>query len=297
MLLLIICLIVGGLLRKTSGFDKQSPIILNRLIISFFIPVLTLYHIPKIAFELKLVWLSVTPFVIYLCGFLFFKVLGYIYKLERQTEGALIMCSGIGSISFVGFPIFEMLYGEEGLSYGIIMSLSGTFLVFNTIGISTGLYYAQNKESETSFWKKLVTFPPLTAFIIACALNFCDFKYPIFLNNLLKNLAAPFSVIALLSIGMQFELVLKKSFIRNILFGQFYKLLIAPILIYILMWHILDVRDLVGRICVLGAALGSMNAISIVAAQMNLNPKLATVMPVIGIPTSILTTLLIDYLI
>lgn len=297
MILLVVCLLSGAILRKTSFFDEKSPITLNNLIIYFFIPILTLYHVPKITFETKLIWLSITPFVVYLSSFLFMKTISRITKIERKTEGALIMCSGIGSISFVGFPIFEILYGAEGLAYGIVLSLAGTFVVFNTVGVSTGIYYSKKARSGKSFLKKLFTFPPLVAFIFASFLNFSNITYPPLLNDILMKLTAPFSVLALVAIGMQMDFKIEKSFLKNFVIGQFHKLIIAPLVVYLLMWHLLGLTDLSARICVLGAAIGSMNAVSIVAAQMGLNPKLATIMPAIGIPISIPILFLIDTLI
>jgi predicted permease len=63
------------------------------------------------------------------------------------------------------------------------------------------------------------------------------------------------------------------------------------------MWHLLGIQDLTTKICILGAAIGSMNAVSILAAQLNLAPRLSVLMPAIGIPISVPILFLIDYLI
>jgi len=296
-ILLFICLLIGALLRRTSLFNDESPKVINNLLIYFFIPVMTLYYVPKIDFEYRQIWLSLTPFIVYFSSFGFFRFLGPIQMLDKKTEGALIMCSGIGSISFVGFPVFELLYGEEGLSYGIVLSLTGTFVVFNTVGIYTGVRYSE--DSAVSIWdslKKMVTFPPFLAFLMASILNLLGVEYSDLIDGILKNLCAPFSVLALLTIGMQMDFSMDSELFRPLLMGQVFKLLLAPLIIYLLMWQVFGVTDLVARICILGAAIGSMNAISIVAAQMGINPKLAVAMPAIGIPISIPLLFLIDNL-
>lgn len=294
-LLLVTCLGIGFFLRRTKFFDEKSAVVLNNLIVYFFIPVLTLHYVPKIDFEFNLIWLSITPFVVYLSSFLFIKSIAKFVDIDKKTTGALIMSGGVGSISFVGFPIFEVLYGQEGLSYGIILSLAGTFFVFNTVGLYTGLHYAQTENKSDGILKKVVTFPPFVAFIIALFINFFDLEYHILIEGLLMNLSKPFSVLALLAIGMQIDFSMDKQSSKMLLIGQFHKLIIAPIVIYILMWHFLGMTNVVSRICILGAGIGSMNAISILAAQMGLNPKLATLMPAIGIPLSVPLLFLIDY--
>jgi len=297
-LLLIVCLASGVVLRRSKRFDENSPIILNQVLIYFFIPVLTLYHIPRITFNPQQIWLSVTPFIVYASSFVCMKIMARIGSLDRPTEGALIMCSGIGSISFVGFPVFELLYGQQGLSYGLVLSLAGTFVVFNTVGISTGFYYAQ--QTRVSLWffvKKIFSFPPFLAFLLGSILNLCNYSYPPLVDSTLYRLSSPFSVLALIAIGMQIHISMDKTFWKTLLIGQVHKLIFAPFLIYVFMWYIVGVDTLIGKICVLGAAIGSMNAISIIAAQMGLNPRLATAMPAIGIPASIPLLFFIDQLI
>lgn len=278
-------------------FDARSPAVVNNLLIYFFIPCLTLYHIPKIEFEYEQIWLSITPFIVYLSSWAFMKSYSFLKKIDPKTEGALIMCSGIGSTSFVGFPVFEFLYGAEGLGYGIILSLGGTIMVFNTLGVYTGLSYSQKKGASTSsILKRMFHFPPFLAFLLATLFNIFNFEYPNLIDLTLQKLAQPFSVLALLAIGMQLSFSIERKVLKLFLIGQFHKLVFAPILIYILMWQILGMHDLISRICILGAAIGSMNAVSIVAAQFGLNPKLAVVMPVIGIPISVPLLFLIDSL-
>lgn len=294
--LLLICILSGFLLKQTKWFDDRSAVMLNNLIIYFFIPILTLYHIPKIEFQTSLLWLSVTPFIIYASSFVFIRIITTIKPMDRNTEGALIMCSGIGSISFVGFPVFELLYGTEGLSYGIVLSLAGTFLVFNTVGIFTGLYYSGAEQNFKQLFTKIISFPPLIAFLVGLIINITPLQLGKEVNWILSNLAAPFSVLALLAIGMQIDFSIDRTFLKHLIIGQFFKLIIAPCIIYLFLWHVVGLRDTVAKICLLGAAIGSMNTISILAAQMGLNPKLASLMPAIGIPLSVPVLFIIDLL-
>lgn len=295
-LLIFICIIAGYCLKKTPFFDENSSSVLNRLIIYFFIPLIAIYQVPRIDFELNLIWLTLSPFLIFGLSFLFFQIISPLFSIQKETKAALILTSGISSTSFVGFPIFEMLYGDEGLAYGILLSLGGTILVFNTVGISTLFYYSEGESSIKSTLKKVITFIPFVAFIIALFFNLLQITYPPIIENLLARLVAPFSIIALLSIGMQVELKISKSIFKELILGQFFKLCLAPLAIFILLWVCLDIKDVIGKVCILGAAIGSMNAMSILTAEKGLNPKLSILMPAIGIPLSIPILLLIDTL-
>lgn len=295
LLLLFICIASGFVLRKSEIVAKEASIQLNRIIIYFFIPVLTLKHLPELTFQSKFWWLIVCPWLIFLGSFLFFIVLGQLFQTDRKVTGALILTSGIGSTSFVGFPIFEMLYGEEGLAMGIIMSLAGTLVVFNTIGMFTGFWFAEGRPSFRKVILKMFRFVPFITFLVALGLNYFGYHHPSVLRNLLDALSKPFSVLVLLTIGIQLDFSINKAIIPQLLIGQFYKLILAPIVIYLLFSFLSNDLGILEKVCILGAAIGSMNAISIVAAELGLSPKLAIQMPSLGIPLSVPLLLAIDY--
>jgi len=286
-LLLLACLIAGIILRRKEGIGESGPKVLNQLIIYFFLPLLALHQIPKISFSWSLIWLSLTPFIIFGASFLMHHFLALIFGFDKSTKVALILTSGIGSTSFVGFPIFELLYGEAGLAYGVILSLGGTILVFNTAGLITLFYFSNEKESIRKVFSRIMLFPPFSAFLIAVLMNVTGMSFPEIIQTTLGKLVAPFSVIALLSVGMQIQPSELRGVIRPLLVGQVVKLFLIPLLIYILLWHILDQRDLVAKVCILGAAIGSMSSMSILSAERGFNPKLSLMMPAIGIPLSI----------
>ncbi|MEJ7673841.1 MAG: hypothetical protein WKF59_14375 [Chitinophagaceae bacterium] len=48
-------------------------------------------------------------------------------KIKKTDTGTLILTGGISGISFIGFPIFEMLYGKQDLEAGIMMSQAEHF--------------------------------------------------------------------------------------------------------------------------------------------------------------------------
>lgn len=296
-ILLILCLTAGYGLKRTSLFDQNTPIVLNRLIIYFFIPLIAIHRVPKIEFDTSLIWLTLTPFLVFIGSFLFFQSIGRFFNLTESSRGALILTAGISSTSFVGFPIFEMLYGSEGLAYGVLLSLGGTILVFNTLGIATLFYLTSGGASVGSILKKLFSFVPFLIFLLALVINFIGLTYPTWLDNILSRLTSPFTILALMSIGMQIDLKTSQKLWKEILIGQSYKLILAPLIVYVLMWHILHIDGVVGRVCVLGAAIGSMNAMSILTAEKGLNPELSIIMPALGIPISIPLLFIIEYLI
>ncbi|GAB2649710.1 AEC family transporter [Emticicia sediminis] len=293
---------MGGILQRAKGFPKDAYLGLNAIIINICLPALTLLYTTEISFESNQILPVLMPYILFVCSFIFFKIIARILDLDRSTTGALTITAGISSISFVGFPIFELLYGKAGVQMGILMSQAGSFVVCGTLGIMTASFYSSSEPSAKSILKSIFTFPPFLAFCIAVCLNTIDFHFPNSTSEVLQKLGSPFTVLALLSVGLQINFSKANFAQKPLLIGLFFKLLIAPLIIFVLYLILLQQNILlqentwIGKMCVVGAALGSMNTASIIAINHKLNPLLASLMIGISIPLSLITAMLWHYL-
>lgn len=300
--LLITCLSLGGILQRTKGFPKDAYLGLNAVIINICLPALTLLYTSEISFEANQLLVILTPYILFISSFIFFKIIAKSLHFDRSTTGALTITAGISSISFVGFPIFELLYGKAGVQMGILMSQAGSFVVCGTLGIMTASYYSASEPSVKSIAKSIFTFPPFVAFCVAVCLNVLDLHFPRYIGEILQKLGSPFTVLALLSVGLQINVSKANIAQKPLLLGLFFKLLVAPLIIFILYLILLQQNMLlhentwIGKMCVVGAALGSMNTASIIAINHKLNPPLASLMIGISIPLSLITAVLWHYL-
>ena len=78
--------------------------------------------------------------------------------------------------------------------------------------------------------------------------------------------------------------------------GLFFKLLVAPLLVFILFFIFFKQTGIPAKVSVVGSTLGSMNTIGIVAIRKGLNPALITKMLAISIPLSLLLVPLVYWL-
>ena len=297
-ILLLACLLIGVILRGVKVLPENAPTTLNSLIVNVFVPAITLRHAVDLQFSADAFLPVLAAWLVFGAAFLFFNIIKKQAQLDRPTVGALIVVAGISSISFVGFPIFEMLYGAEGLRAGIMMSQAGTFVVCSTAGIVVVSIYAE-KESAIN-WSKIIKdiliFPPFAAFIIAIFLKLIGYQHPSVIADFLDKLGSPMSVAALLSIGLQMDFSSDKSQQNALMMGLFFKLLVAPLLVFILFFIFFKQTGIPAKVSVVGSTLGSMNTIGIVAIRKGLNPALITKMLAISIPLSLLLVPLVYWL-
>jgi len=299
--LLLVCLLAGVVLRQSRLLPADAHLTLNQVLVTVFIPALTLLYIPDMRLTRQF-WLPVlVPWLVFLVGLLFF---GLIRRALRTTDhpidwptlGSLQLTGGISSVSFVGFPLFELLYGKQGLAVGIVMSQAGTFGVAMTLGVALASWYTARQPTARQpmlrqpSWRQvlgnMLRFPPFPVFLLAIAANGLGYHHPALVHDLLEKISAPFSVLALLSVGLQLRWRVGTHERQHLLLGLAYKLLLAPLFVYVLCRFGLKRHDSVADLCILGAAIGPMNTAAILASRYQLNATLASQMVGIGIPLS-----------
>ena len=287
LLLLLACLGLGAALRQWRLVPAGAHIVLNQLLVTVFLPALTFLHLAEAQLDQRFLLPMLMPWLIFGAGWVFFTLVGKRLALPRGTVGALILTGGIGSISFVGFPIFELLYGKAGLEMGIVMSLAGSILISVTLGVVVGSWYGAGDPSWRTMATNMVRFPPFLAFVLAGLAHAGGYHHPALVRGVLEKLSAPFPVIALLSVGLQMQFTVPRAQTRLLGLGLAYKLVLAPLLVWAVYCGLAQQHGPAVNLCILGAAIGPMNTAAVVADRYGLDPPLAAQMVGLGIPLSL----------
>ncbi|MFN4147181.1 MAG: AEC family transporter [Runella sp.] len=290
-------LIIGFLLQRLQVVrEREGHLVINQLLLYVCLPAATLLYTSQTVFQKSFLFPILMPWLVFVGSWGFFGLLNKYVGLHPHTKVVLILTGGIPSISFVGFPFFEMIYGEVAMPAAVMMSQAGSFLVCSTLGVLLATLYSPKLSNESllhtsklRILKNILRFPPFLSFCFALAINLLNIELPLPVTDLWRKLAEPFGFLSLISVGMQIDFQRKNLQWSYLKWGLSYKLILAPMLILIVMYAI-NQRDMIGQMCVLGSGLGPMNTVSIIAASYGLNPKLAAQMVGIGIPMSLLTT-------
>jgi malate permease and related proteins len=281
------CIAAGLLLRYFKIVPAKSYKTLNTLLVNFFMPVLILWQITELKFNNKFIFSILVSWIIFAAAFVFFNAVGKWKKFPPTSIGALIITGGISSISFLGFPIFEMLYSKEGLQIAILMSQAGSFLIGITLGVAVASWYSSSMPSLKKIVINVFMFPPFITFLTAIIFNISGIHFPVLVTDMLAKLSSPYLILALLSVGLQINLCETEVNTTMLTTGLLYKLVFAPLLIFLLYRFVFGQKNLILTISVMGAAIGPMNTAAVIAGKYNLNSKLASQMVAIGIPLSL----------
>jgi predicted permease len=286
-ILLFACLAIGMALRRTGRVPENAHTALNAFIIHVSLPALTLLQIHRIALQPELLYSVAMPWMLFAIGAAFFWVVAKAMRLSPSTTGALILSGGLANTSFVGLPMIETFYGRNGMAIGILIDQLGTYLVLSTLGIAIASIYSAGANSAGDILKRVFTFPPLLALLLALALM--NIEYPEWLENVLRRLGDTLSPLALVSVGLQLRLDQLRGNRSPLVLGLSFKLLFAPLLLTILYVGVFRATSEVIRITLFEAAMGPQIGGAIVAIQHGLNPPLITLMVGVGIALSFVT--------
>ncbi|MDI1317227.1 AEC family transporter [Flavobacterium sp.] len=288
-LLIFICLLVGLGMQRVPAFPKNGYLALNQFIIYVALPGLALFYIPKISISASLLYPLGVAWIGFGLSFLFFYCIGKRFGWPKRLIGCLIITAGLGNTSFVGFPIIQALYGDEGLKTAIIVDQPGTFVVMATLGIITAGIFSKGKSSSTEIIRKILIFPPFLAFVIALLMNLLKVDFTEYFQTVFQKLGTTITPVALVSVGLQLKIDKRSQHWKFLRLGLLFKLIITPAIFLIVYKIILGGKGIAVDISVMESAMAPMITGAILASSYGLKPKLSSMMVGIGIPLSFIT--------
>lgn len=250
---------------------------------------MALFYLPKIEISTQLLFPIGVAWLGFLFSALLFISLGKIFKWSKSLIGCLILTGGLGNTSFVGIPVIEALYGQEGLKTLVLVDLPGTFMVLSTVGILTAATYSRGKTNLGQISNRILRFPPFIAFCIGILFTLFQFQFPETIDVVFEKLSLTVTPLALVSVGYQLKIDKRSKHWKFLILGLGYQLILWPLMIFSLYKFGFGQSGLAFEVSVLEAGMAPMITASIVAISYGLKPKLSAMMVGIGIPISFLT--------
>lgn len=286
-ILIALCLISGLVLRSSGILPENSHRGINAWILYIALPAVALLYIPAITWSGALILPVAMPWLVWGGAWFILKLFARRFALDKGTHAALLITAGLGNTSFIGFPLTQAYFGDEGLRVAVICDQI-SIITLSTLGVMTALNASHSANSGIkAMVGSVVRFPSFIAFVAALILpRFTNFGL---LNPLLTKLASTLVPLALFSVGLQLRFSEWRRELPALSLGLAYKLLIAPglVLCAALAFHL---KGIIGQASVFEAAMAPMITSAILAAEYQLNPRLSNLMVSVGIILSIATT-------
>lgn len=276
-------------MQRVKWFPTHIYKFLNKVVIYFCLPAITLYHIPKIKWNNELLFPIGAGWLTFILAFVFFHFLGRRLGWSNKLIGCLILTAGLSNSSFLGYPIIEALYGKKGLETAVLVDQPGTFVVVSTLGVFVAAFYSKGNPNTFSIIKKIILFPPFIMFVLACLMNVYDYDLDLDIQSVLLKIGSLVTPLALLSVGLQLNFDKKSQHWRFLRLGLFFKLILVPFVILVLYVFIFKQHSEPIKITIMETAMAPMITGAILASTYGLKPKLSSMMIGFGIPISFAT--------
>ncbi len=287
-LLILTCLIAGKVLTHNITYKSAFINSLNRVAINIALPALILDKVHSQNFSLEALFPLLSPWILFIVAAIFVYIFRFFIPFSRTTTGALILLTGTANTSFVGIPLIQAMMGtEEHLGIALWVDQSNFIMLF-TLGIIVADFYTGKRTSLRSSLKRLLSYPPIIALILAFLLK--PIQYPTYITFTLESLGQLITPLTMISVGAGLAIPSNRSLMGQISIGLVIKLILIPFtMLGILSFIYHSPNPYINQIVLMQAGMAPMVVATIVAIEKGLDAELATLLTAIGIPLSFIS--------
>lgn len=285
--LIVICLLIGVLLRWSGRLPDETPRALGGWVINVALPATAIKDVHNLSLHDDWLLAAATPWIGVALAIAVLWPVSRAFAWSPQRTGALLLAAGWGNTSFVGLPMIAAFAGSHWLGLGVVIDLFGSYLALSIVGIAIATICSAGHFDWVAVIRRIVTFPPFIAILVALATN--HLERPPWIDETEKTLAATLTPLALGAVGYALRLDRIAGRLAALGIGLGFRLILAPVAILLMYLALGALQDPVTKVAILEMAMPPMLGAGIIAMDHDLEPDLVALMIGLGVPLSILT--------
>ncbi len=285
--LVLAMLALGMAFARLRAFPDNAGEVLNQVVLLVCLPAAVLVYVPRLRFDVALVGVAATPWLLAAATVALVVPLGRVLRLRRDQVGVLLLAVALGNSSFIGYPMVRALLGDDALPYAVVYDQFGTFVLLSTFGLYVIARHAGDAPpGPRAILARIVRFPPLWA--LAVGLTLMPEHPPQWIGDGLQRLADAMLPLVMLAVGLSIRLRMPRDELAPLATGLALKLVAMPALAWPLSLAFGMHGDML-RANVLESAMPSMVTAAALAIAHQLAPRLAAALVGYGILLSLAT--------
>lgn len=284
----LVYLVLGLGLRRLRSVPDATGSVLNSFVIHVSLPALVLLKIHELTFSSQLLVPVLMPWVMLILSAGIVLLLSRVLRWDRATTGCLLLLIPLGNTSFLGIPMVTAFFGPQAVPYAVLYDQLGSFLAVATYGVLILSIYSASgtRPTPASLAKRVLTFPPFVALMIALALK--GWAYPPALSGVLTKLAATLVPVVMIAVGFQLSVRLSRADLSTLSVGLLLKLVAAP-LAALLLCKLLRLEGEPVDVSIFEAGMAPMITAGALALSEDLAPRLSSALVGFGMVASFAT--------
>ena len=194
---------LGYFLKRIELFKTEDTEVLNKIIINLLLPAIIFSAFSKLTITKELLILPFSSLIIILSLFVISIILAKQLKFEKKLSGSFTILFASMEGGLIAYPLFLILFKEQGLAAIVLWDISNAFIVF------TLLYFWACKCGNDDInilqsIKNMITSPIPIAIGLGLLFNYLNINIEL-LNNFLIPLGNATPAIIMLTLGIAIE--------------------------------------------------------------------------------------------
>lgn len=264
-------IVIGVLLKYFNILDEEHSGLLSGIVLNISLPSLIFTNITSCTIDAQMIYL---PFISFGLSFICILIAYFYSKIRCYSKiktWTIILLLAMMNTAFIGYPIVLGVFGNEGFTYAVFYDMAVAIL-FVIFGLILSTIFGGNR-------KKVIynglTFVPLWAIIFGLIFNIFNIPLGYVLENSLNYLGQATIPLIMLSLGLTINFKDFKSYLSDVIFISFSRLILAPIILYIIL-SLLGFRGLMFQVSVLQSAMPTAMNSLVLAITYDLDVELVS---------------------
>jgi predicted permease len=199
---LVLCGVAWSRIRPGGLGAEETRRVLTTLVYHLLLPALVLKVLWASPLGMVSVQIAGVAAVTVLAGLALTALACRICKPGRAAIGAMMLAAAWPNAVYLGLPILDRLFGEQGRAVAIQYDLFGALPLLLTVGILIARHYGNRGGLETGPLRGLFAVPSIWAAMLAVTLNLAGVPMPTWLDEWLGFLGHSVTPLMLFSLGL-----------------------------------------------------------------------------------------------
>lgn len=269
-LLLLALFAVGFIARRLGWLKPPHAGRMLQLVITLGLPALFLADVSRIPLRLDLIALPASAIIIIIVSGAASLLVGRAMALQRPEQGAMTICAMSINNGFL-FPFAIAVWGQVGFAQMALFDF-GNALCQGSLVYAIAAAYGGHGTGFAAIARRVLSFPPLWALLVALLLNVSDVQLPSLLTTVLGTVGRWILMLVIIALGVLFDARLLGD--RRVLATLALRIPLGLAVGYACVL-IFDIEGLTRSVVLLGAAAPIGFSAVVIANRENLHRELA----------------------
>lgn len=193
----------GVLSRRRNWFDEADARRMLDIVLWLAMPALILSTVSALPLHAELMFLPVTGGLILVLSWPVAVFLGRRLALPASALGVFVISPMVMNIA-AEYPFVLAVWGAEGFGRMALFDLGNSLIVF-TITYTLACIYGGRAGDVRGIGRRLATFPPLWALVVALLMNRLDITLPEGVAQALHTFGSAVVLLVMIALGIHFR--------------------------------------------------------------------------------------------